>query len=113
MDQKLRMNFRELLDQEAASLRAEEAATQADRAPVELDQQSVGRLSRMDALQQQAMATAQSRRRAGRLKAIAAALKRLDQDEFGWCDACGDAIPEGRLRLDPCTLKCVHCASGR
>ena len=104
------MKFRERLDQEAAELRAADADTAEDRAPVELDQTQVGRLSRMDAMQQQAMATAQSRRRAGRLKAIEAALKRIDQDDYGWCDDCGEEIPAGRLNLDPCATRCLACA---
>ena len=82
------------------------------RDPVSLDQQSVGRLSRMDAMQQQAMAAAQSRRRAGRMRAIEAALRRMSDDEYGWCEECGEAIPAGRLELDPCAAKCVGCASG-
>ena len=106
------MKFRELLDQEAAELRAAEGATEADRAPVELDQQSVGRLSRMDAMQQQAMAAAQQRRRTGRLRAIEAALRRMAEDEYGWCEECGEPIPTGRLELDPCASRCVACASG-
>ena len=106
------INFRDRLVQEAAELRAAEDRTEADRAPVELDQTQVGRLSRMDALQQQAMAAAQQRRRAGRLKAIAAALKRIDDDEFGWCEHCGEAIAPGRLALDPAVARCVSCAGG-
>lgn len=104
------IKFRDRLNQEAAELRAAEAATQEDRAPVELDQTSVGRLSRMDAMQQQAMATAQSRRRAGRLKAIELALKRMDEGEYGWCQECGEKIPLGRLELDPCAATRVGCA---
>ena len=106
------MIFREQLDQETVELRAIEGATEADRAPVELDQTSVGRLSRMDAMQQQAMASAQSRRRAGRLRAIEAAIRRIEDDDYGWCEECGDEIPMGRLKLDPCAPRCVTCASG-
>lgn len=106
------MTFRERLNQEAAELRASDAGTAEDRAPVELDQTQVGRLSRMDAMQQQAMAAAQSRRRISRLKAIEAALKRIDADDYGWCDECGEEIPIGRLKLDPCAMRCVACASG-
>jgi len=111
MDATLIMNFRERLDQEAAELRAADADTADDRAPVELDQTQVGRLSRMDAMQQQAMAEAQSRRRTGRLKAIEAALKRIAADDYGWCVECGEEIPLGRLKLDPCATRCVDCAS--
>lgn len=110
MDTKKLMNFRERLDQEASELRSQEAMTEADRAPVELDQVSVGRLARMDAMQVQAMAQAQSRRRIGRLRAIELALKRMDEDEFGWCQDCGEEIPVARLDLDPCAANCVSCA---
>lgn len=112
MDDKLRIQFRERLHQEAVDLRAANDGTAQDRAPVELDQTSVGRLSRMDAMQQQAMAEAQSRRRSGRLQAIERALRRIDEDEFGWCDACGEEIPLGRLELDPTAVRCVDCARG-
>ncbi len=94
------------------TLRAAETATAADRAPVELDQTSVGRLSRMDAMQQQAMAAAQARRRAARLRALEAATRRIETDEFGWCEDCGEEIPEGRLEIDPTTVRCVGCAGG-
>ncbi|GMG82321.1 hypothetical protein LNKW23_15340 [Paralimibaculum aggregatum] len=104
--------FRALLVAEAAELEAAERDTEADRAPVELDQQSVGRLSRMDAMQVQAMAAAQSRRRAARRAAIRAALARFDEDEYGWCQLCGEAIDPRRLALDPAVARCVDCAGG-
>ena len=83
-----------------------------DRGTVELDQQSVGRLSRMDALQRQAMAEATNRRRIARRQRILAALERMEEDEFGYCQDCGEEIPVGRLELDPTTPSCVSCASG-
>ena len=73
------------LEAERAELTAQARSTDADRKPVVLDQQSVGRLSRMDALQGQAMAQALQKRREGRLRAIDAALTRLEGDDFGWC----------------------------
>ena len=76
-----------------------------------LDQQSVGRLSRMDALQGQAMAKGIEARRHGRLAAIAAALARIEDREFGWCEDCGLFIGQGRLDVDPCAPRCVSCAS--
>jgi len=80
------------------------------RAPVELDQQSVGRLSRMDAMQQQAMSDAEARRRQIDLKRIDAALTRIDADEFGWCLECGEGIAIKRLEVDPMATLCVGCA---
>lgn len=72
----------------------------------------MGRLSRMDALQVQAMALEQSRRRAKRLLALKAALERATEDELGFCQDCGDEIAPGRLQLDPATPRCITCASG-
>ncbi len=97
---------------EQAELKDLQEQTEADRAPVDLDQQSVGRLSRMDSLQQQSMALAEERRRVFRLSQIDAALKRLDEDNFGYCVRCDDEIAEKRLELDPAVATCIACASG-
>lgn len=102
--------YRPRLLAEATDLCAASGGTTADRKPVELDQQSVGRLSRMDAMQQQAMAAAQESRRRARLTAITAALKRLDEGDFGWCADCGEFIGAERLDLDPTLTRCVDCA---
>ena len=104
--------FRRALLEEQESLRKEDVAGASDRSPVKLDQQAVGRLSRMDAMQQQAMAQASSRRRAGRIQRIDAALKRIDEDEFGYCQDCGEEIGKARLQLDPTLPTCVACARG-
>ena len=109
-DTDLAARYRPRLLAEAADLRAASDSTAPVRKPVTLDQQSVGRLSRMDAMQQQAMAAAQEGRRSARLGAIDAALKRLDDGEFGWCAACGDFIGTKRLDLDPVLMRCVDCA---
>ena len=104
--------FRRTLLAEQADLVSEDEAGVRDRATVTLDQQAVGRLSRMDAMQRQAMAQATTRRRAARASRIAAALKRIDEDEFGWCQDCGEPVPKARLDLDPTLATCVTCASG-
>ncbi|QTD57726.1 TraR/DksA C4-type zinc finger protein [Parasphingorhabdus cellanae] len=98
-----------MLDRQA-ELKAleEDAAGWSDT--VELDQQSVGRLSRMDAMQQQEMAQAEARRRANDLARIDIALKRMDEDEYGWCAECGEPIAYKRLEIDPAAALCVACA---
>ena len=96
-----------------AQLDEEERMSGADRAPVSLDQESVGRLSRVDAMHVQAMALAAQRRRQAERDRIAAALRRLDDNEFGYCTTCGEAIAEGRLRHDPSVALCIGCASER
>lgn len=78
---------------------------------VELDQAKVGRLSRMDAMQAQAMAKASVQRREQMLKKITAALVRIENDEFGYCCDCEEPIPAKRLEFDPTSTRCVDCAS--
>lgn len=77
---------------------------------VELDQTKVGRLSRMDAMQAQAMSQASGRRREIMLTKIEAALQRIDDDEYGFCQACDEPIAAGRLEIDPTALLCISCA---
>ncbi len=101
----------ELLERRKALVELAEEAEGA-RAPVELDQTRVGRLSRMDALQGQAMAQETARRRDIEVSRIDAALKRVDEDEYGYCLACGEKIAAKRLKLDPMAAVCVTCASG-
>ena len=92
--------------EEVSSLAAEA------RDPVALDQQSVGRLSRMDAMQQQAMSKATQAKRQADLTRIEAAERRLRDGEYGYCKECGDEIPDGRLAIDPMASSCVGCAGG-
>ncbi|WP_416897138.1 MAG: TraR/DksA family transcriptional regulator [Minwuia sp.] len=81
------------------------------RRAVELDQTKVGRLSRMDAMQQQEMAKASEQKRAAELRRIDAALARIDEGEFGYCLDCGEEISEKRLEVDPATPRCIDCAN--
>ena len=80
------------------------------RDTVELDQQSVGRLSRMDAMQHQAMAEALERSRKIDLARIDQAMTRLADGDYGYCLECDNEIPDGRLAIDPMAEKCVNCA---
>ena len=81
------------------------------RKPVQLDQTSVGRLSRVDALQQQAIAQETQRRRQLRRQRIQLALVRIDHEEFGYCEKCGEPIPQKRLELDWTVRTCVRCVA--
>ncbi len=101
---------RTALTERLAELDRLDALSDEARAPVALQQDSVGRLSRMDAMQQQAMAQAEQRRRETERIRIKAALERLDEGEWGWCVTCGEEIAEGRLRNDPSLATCVGCA---
>ncbi|MBT7642606.1 MAG: TraR/DksA family transcriptional regulator [Rhodobiaceae bacterium] len=81
-----------------------------DTAPVALDQTQQGRLSRMDAMQQQAMAAETVRRRQREISALTAALQRLQAGEYGYCLNCGEPIGEARLALDPAAAFCISHA---
>jgi DnaK suppressor protein len=112
MDEETMQKLHRRLLEEAEALETAEEETAGARAPVELDQTSVGRLSRMDAMQMQAMANAQSRRRKQAAARVKAALARVETDEYGDCLKCGEEIELGRLELDPATPLCLACAGG-
>ena len=94
-----------------AELESTAATADQSAAVVELDQSKVGRLSRMDALQAQAMAKASSNRRQAMLVKITAALQRIDDGDYGLCRECDEAINPKRLEFDPTAVYCIECAS--
>jgi DnaK suppressor protein len=94
-----------------AELESIAATGEESAAVVELDQSKVGRLSRMDAMQAQAMAQASGQRREAMLRNITAALQRLDDGEYGLCQRCEEPINPKRLEVDPTALLCIECAS--
>lgn len=86
-------------------------AHESESRPVELDQAQQGRLTRMDALQVQAMAVETERRRHLELARIDSALARLKEGTYGDCLRCDEPIATARLRNDPATPLCIACAS--
>ncbi len=103
-------DYRKQLLQMREEILANAATTDAQAAVVELDQSKVGRLSRMDAMQVQAMAQAAVRRRHQQLQRIELTLQKLEDDAFGLCSQCGEMINPRRLELDPTVLTCITCA---
>jgi len=95
-----------------AEIDEEDARGREGQATVALDQQAIGRLSRQDALQSQAMAQATHARRDIERRRLRAALDRIDEGEFGYCEDCGEEIALARLELDPGATRCISCASG-
>ena len=77
---------------------------------VVLDQTRQGRLSRMDALQQQAMSKATNARRQKKLRDIDVALQRIEQGEYGYCLKCDEDINPKRLEHNPTATLCIQCA---
>lgn len=99
------LELRSSLEQDLSS------STEASR-PVDLGQ-PIGRLTRMDALQQQQMSLAHRERIRNRLQAVSGALARLDAGNFGECLACGGDIEPRRLDARPEAFLCLDCQKNR
>jgi DnaK suppressor protein len=100
--------LRQLLDKTLADVEAGLAASKDDAKPVDLGL-SIGRLSRMDALQQQHMALARRQRVELQHLQIRSALARLSAGAYGSCVKCSEPIGYARLRARPETLLCREC----
>lgn len=103
-------SFKSRLQAERVELHHLGDVTTSARKPVELDQTTQGRLSRMDAMQVQEMALEQGRRREVELLKIDAALKRMAEGDYGYCTNCGEDIELKRLEFDPAAPLCLACA---
>jgi len=101
----LETQLKELEQQLHSFLNLDEEAAET----VELDQSKVGRLSRMDALQQQAMAQASSEAHKQQLIRVHQALHKLEEGDYGFCEECGESIPFARLQVQPESDFCVNC----
>lgn len=77
--------------------------------PVELDQQSVGRVSRIDAIQQQQLSLNSLKRQQMQLNQVRQALMKIDSDDFGLCGVCEEQISESRLLARPEHNLCLPC----
>ncbi len=101
--------FRQKLLGLRAELQALEESAKETTKPVELDQASMGRLSRMDAMLAQQMAQEGSRRRKRQLLKIDGALRRIESGAYGKCFICEKEIDVRRLSVDPTTTRCMNC----
>ena len=99
-----------LIDRRAELLLVKETGMEAANV-VELDQTKVGRISRMDAMQAQAMSVETNRRRDIELQRIGIALGRLVNNGYGLCLKCDEEIARERLQVDPANPICIDCAS--
>ncbi|MFP6584848.1 MAG: TraR/DksA C4-type zinc finger protein [Candidatus Hydrogenedentota bacterium] len=111
MDSQTTDTIRQSLTDLRATVQAEKDAATESIAPVELDQARLGRLSRMDSMQQQAMAQEQDRRRDTQLKRIEGAFQRLDKGTYGNCVTCKEPISTERMEFDPTVFFCQACAT--
>lgn len=110
MNQTLRAELRELLQQRIVELAAGSTSDDERSEAIELDQARVGRLARMDAMQQQSMFVATRIRNQRQLARLQQALVRIDSHDCGYCDACGEPVAQGRLRIAPAARLSIGCA---
>ena len=102
--------LKEELQRQLQSLERSARVTGEAARPVQLDQTSVGRLSRMDSIQNQSLSRNLQEREGAKLALILAALERIEDGSYGSCLACGGDIPFPRLFVFPETEVCTSCA---
>ena len=88
-------------------------STQDSAKAVELDQEAFGRVSRIDAIQQQQMSKAYRERLRTRLQQVRGALSAIERGEYGYCTVCEEPITRDRLAIRPESPVCVECQSRR
>jgi DnaK suppressor protein len=105
------LDFRQQLEKHQDTLQVELQLSGDNTKPVALDQQSVGRVSRIDAIQQQQMASANREQSITLLQQIISALKRIESNSYGLCLMCDESIALQRLQAQPYTANCITCQS--
>lgn len=103
-------DFLKLIEAQLLDLTEQQQSIEHSAVTVELDQSRVGRLSRMDALQSQAMHKETLRRLHRQVAELHKAKSRLANDEFGDCEECAEPIAVARLSLNPAATLCIACA---
>jgi DnaK suppressor protein len=102
-------NLKQQLESQHETLKIQLQESDDSTKPVSLDQQSVGRVSRIDAIQQQQMASANRHQGIALLQEVDFALKRIKSDEYGLCLMCDEPIALPRLQAQPHTANCIDC----
>lgn len=110
MTEKQKAQFKQYARDEITRLKAEIPRLKELTQPIAPDN-AIGRISRMDNIQNQSVAKAQLSKANVRVLRLEEALNRVEKDEdFGLCIDCGDPIPMARLQAMPETELCVECA---
>lgn len=102
-----------LLKQRKQTLMETIAQSDQSAQPVKLDQQAFGRVTRVDALQQQSMAKASLEQSKQQLRQVLMALARVESGDYGYCLECDRAIQFARLEIRPESSLCIDCQSGK
>lgn len=103
--------IREKIVSRLKELEGQLTLTQESAKTVELDQALAGRVSRIDAIQQQKLAQAGLSRAKSKFEQLSKTLLQLDSEDFGYCEECGEEIKFARLLIKPESRYCIECQS--
>lgn len=109
MTDKEKKELKKLIDDQIESIKEEIIELTELTKPISLDN-SIGRLSRMDAINNKTINEKALRDKKSTLQKLERAQKRYEEDKLGVCLKCGNDIPLGRLKIMPYTTRCVKCA---
>lgn len=100
--------LKKIIDERIESTKEDIAELQELVKPIPLDA-SIGRISRMDAINNKTINESSLREKKQELKKLKRAKENAESERFGICTKCGDEIPFGRLEYMPHTTRCVNC----
>ncbi|GAB5537965.1 MAG: TraR/DksA family transcriptional regulator [Salibacteraceae bacterium] len=104
-----RADLLKLLDREIAKTQSIIEEYKLSSGPIAPDD-AIGRVSRMDAINNRSIVQAAQRNAEEKLKQLHHIKDNLDSPDFGNCARCGNQIPMGRIILKPESRFCVRCA---
>jgi len=108
MDQTQLNEFRQKIKQRLEVITSELADINSNTEAIAPDV-SIGRLSRLDAMQSQQMSLAGRRLLERERTQLADALKRIESGRYGFCQLCGKPIDPERLSYQLHAVACVPC----
>jgi DnaK suppressor protein len=96
---------------EAAIVKTQEEVERLEEATQPISpENSIGRVSRMDAINNKGVSEASLRSTKRKLTNLKIALEKIDKPEFGICTRCKQPIAPARLMYMPESTRCVRCA---
>ena len=105
-----RIEFKERIQKEIEKTEQRILSLEGSAKPIAPDD-AIGRISRMDAINNKSVIDAAIRTAKRKLGKLNEAVKKVNQPEFGACRICKRPIHPKRLMLMPQSAKCVRCAS--
>lgn len=110
MDNKQKKELKNIIIKTQSEIVQEIKKLEEKTAPIEPDC-SLGRLTRLEAMQEKSINESILVKARVRLKKIAFVLRKIDEEDYGSCTICEEEIPYGRLCIVPESTICVNCAN--